>query len=367
MTPARRLLDDCFLHDRDRLKHDEALALIAERAQPVAGIEQVALEDARGRILAEDVRASGPVPGFTNAAVDGYAVAHASFVEGETTLKVTARSVAGRPAPGSVGKNEAARIFTGAVMPEGTDTCIMQEDVSVHGEFITVPARARKGANVRQAGEDLKAGDLAVGAGTRLKPQDVAAIASTGRPGIACRKALTVALVSTGEEIRRPGADLAPGEVYDSNHSLLRALLGHGAARVLDMGIVADDAAAVRISLARAADQADVIVSTGGASRGEPDHIVNAMLEQGRLHAWQLAVKPGRPLAIGQIGRHGIPGAARQPGGGVHDVPPLLPADAGETRRRPLAPAAALSAACRVPLRSQEAGAAGVLARLGRQ
>ncbi len=311
MKPRRRLLDDCFLHDRDRLKHDEALALIAERTQPIAGIEQVALEVAAGRILAEDIRAARAVPGFTNAAVDGYAVAHACLGEGETTLKVTARSAAGSPARGPVGRKETARIFTGAVMPEGTDTCLMQEDVSVHGEFITVPAGARKGANVRNAGEDLKAGEIAVQAGTRLRPQEIAAIASTGRPGIACRKALTVALVSTGEEIRRPGADLAPGQVYDSNHSLLRALLPHGAAKVLDMGIVTDDAAAVRTLLVRCADQADVILSTGGASRGEPDHIVSAMLDEGRLHAWQLAVKPGRPLAIGQIGDTvfmGLPG-----------------------------------------------------------
>jgi molybdopterin molybdotransferase len=311
MSTARRLIDDCFLHDRDRLKHDEALALIAERAQVVAGIEQVALEEAHGRILAEDVRASEPVPGFTNAAVDGYAVAHGSVEDGETRLRVTARSAAGEPARIEVGAGEAARIFTGAAMPEGTDTCIMQEDVAVEGDFIRVPPGVRKGANVRKAGEDLAAGAVAVTAGRRLRPQDLAAIASTGKATVACRLPLKVALLSTGEEIRRPGACLGPGQIYDSNHHLLKALLAPSGAAIIDHGIITDDAGVVRRTIADAAGKAHVIVSTGGASRGEADHIVAAMTELGRLHAWQLAVKPGRPLAIGQIGDTvflGLPG-----------------------------------------------------------
>ena len=215
MSSVRKLLDDCFLHDRDRLKHADALALIAERARVVAAVEEVALEAAPGRILAEDIRADVPVPGFTNAAVDGYAVAHRSLGEGETRLEVTVRSLAGAPARRGLAGQEAARVFTGAVMPEGTDTCIMQEDVSVSGGFIRVPPGIRRGANVRKAGEDLQAGDVAVAAGRRLRPQDVAAIASTGKSSIACRRPLDVALLSTGQEVRRPGAALGPGQVYD--------------------------------------------------------------------------------------------------------------------------------------------------------
>jgi molybdopterin molybdotransferase len=311
MSSTRKLLDDCFLHDRDRLRHDDALALIAGRTQVVAGVEQVTLEAAPGRILAEDIRAGLPVPGFTNAAVDGYAIAHRSLGRGETTLRVTARSLAGVPAQRAPGGHEAVRIFTGAVMPEETDTCIMQEDVAVSGDFIKVAPGIRKGANVRKAGEDLQAGDVAVKAGTRLRPQDIAAIASTGKPSIDCRLPLEVALLSTGQEVKRPGVDLGPGQVYDSNHHLLRALLPQGAARVIDMGIIGDDAAEVRTALVKAAGSADVIISTGGASRGEADHMVAAMVELGKLHAWQLAVKPGRPLAIGQIGDTvflGLPG-----------------------------------------------------------
>ena len=251
------------------------------------------------------------MPGFTNAAVDGYAVAHRSLGEGETRLEVTVRSLAGAPARRGLAGQEAARVFTGAVMPEGTDTCIMQEDVSVSGGFIRVPPGIRRGANVRKAGEDLQAGDVAVAAGRRLRPQDVAAIASTGKSSIACRRPLAVALLSTGQEVRRPGTELGPGQVYDSNHHLLRALLPQTAARIIDLGIIPDDGEAVRAALAGAAEQADVILSTGGASRGEADHIVAAMLELGKLHAWRLAVKPGRPLAIGQIGDTvflGLPG-----------------------------------------------------------
>jgi molybdopterin molybdotransferase len=311
MTGARKLLDDCFLHDRDRLKHGEALALIAERASVVAGTEEVALERAVGRILAEDVRAARPVPGFTNAAVDGYAFALQSQAGAETVLKVTQRSAAGGPEPGPLGTGEAARIFTGAMMPAGADTCVMQEDVSVRGDSIVVPRGLRKGANVRMAGEDLKVGDLAAAAGRRLRPQDIAAIASTGRPAVLCRRPIRVALLSTGEELRRPGAIIARGQVYDSNHYMLRSLLAQTGTVIIDYGILRDEAAKVRAAVRKAAGEADVILSTGGASRGEADQIVAAMLALGTLHAWQLAVKPGRPLAIGQVGDTvflGLPG-----------------------------------------------------------
>jgi molybdopterin molybdotransferase len=311
MSEARKLIDDCFLHDRDRLKHGDALALIAERATVVVGVERVALEQASGRILAEDVRATAPVPGFTNAAVDGYALAHAALGKKETILKVSQRSVAGGPAPSPLGAKETVRIFTGAMMPQGADTCIMQEDVSVKGDTIVVPPGIRKGSNVRKAGEDLKVGDVAATATRRLRPQDIAAIASVGRSSVLCRRPLRVALLSTGEELRRPGVELAQGQVYDSNHHMLRSLLAQTPAQVIDYGILADEVSTVRETIGKAAAAADVLISTGGASRGDADHIVAAMLALGRLHAWQLAVKPGRPLAIGQIGDTvflGLPG-----------------------------------------------------------
>lgn len=307
----RKLLDDCFLHDRDRLRHDDAIALIGERLSPVAEPESVALADAHGRILAEGIFAPRNVPDFTNAAVDGYAFAHASLRTGETRLRVTQRVAAGPRAGERLKPGEAARIFTGAALPEGADTCIMQEDVPVHGDSVIIPAGVMRGINTRKAGEDLKAGDAAAAEGMRLRPQDVAAIASTGRELIACRRRLRVALISTGDEIVRPGRPLAPGQVYDANHHLLTGLLAAADAESIDLGIIADDEGAVRSAIARAAQDCDVILSTGGASRGEADHIVGAIQSLGTLHAWQLAVKPGRPLAMGQIADtvfFGLPG-----------------------------------------------------------
>ena len=306
-----RLLDDCFLHDRDRLRHAEALQLMDERLNIVAGIEEVALTAGLGRVLAEDVIAPRPIPAFANSAVDGYAFAHASLGPEPTRLKLAGRAAAGHAPASALRAGEAARIFTGAVMPEGADSCIMQEDVEVEGEFVIVPPGLKPGANTRMAGEDLKAGELAARTGTRLRPQELSAIASTGRHRIRCYRPLKIALVSTGDEIVRPGAPLGHGQVYDSNHMLLLGLLQTVAAEAVDYGILPDDAAAVRRAVGRAAGECDVILSTGGASRGEADHIVSTIQEMGTLHAWQIAVKPGRPLAMGQIGDcifFGLPG-----------------------------------------------------------
>ena len=311
MSKARRLLDDCFLHDRDRLRHADALRLLDERLEPVAGIEEVLLAEALGRVLAEDVCAPRPIPAFTNSAIDGYAFAHASLKDDATRLRLAGRAAAGHAPVSALKAGEAARIFTGAVMPEGADSCIMQEDVEVEGEFVVVPPGLKPGANTRKAGEDLQEGEPAARTGARLRPQELAAIASTGRDRIRCFRPLRVALVSTGDEIVRPGAPLAHGQVYDSNHVLLLSLLQTVAAETVDFGVLPDDADAVRNAVGRAAEECDVILSTGGASRGEADHIVSTIQELGTLHAWQIAVKPGRPLAVGQIGDtvfFGLPG-----------------------------------------------------------
>ena len=307
----RRLLDDCFLHDRDRLRHADALKLLDERLEPVAGIEDVALDAALGWVLAEDIVAPRPIPAFTNSAVDGYAFAHASLGSDPTRLRLTGRAAAGHASPEPLGPGEAARIFTGAVMPQGADSCIMQEDVEAEGEFVVLPPGLKPGANTRKAGEDLQEGETAARAGARLRPQELAAIASTGRYRIRCYRPLRIALVSTGDEIVRPGAALAHGQVYDSNHALLLGLLHTVAAETVDYGVLPDDAAAVREAVGRAAAECNVILSTGGASRGDADHIVSTIQDLGTLHAWQIAVKPGRPLAVGQIGDtvfFGLPG-----------------------------------------------------------
>ena len=261
MNKARRLMDDCFLHDRDRLKHEDALKLIAERVSRVAEARSIELAEAHGRVVAEDVGAPRDVPDFANAAVDGYAFAHSSLGAGETRLRVGLRIAAGDAAGAVLGPREAARIFTGAPMPGGSDSCVMQEDVRVEGEWITVPLGLKCGANCRRAGEDLKKGEVVVRRGDRLRPQEIAAIASTGRAKIDCFERLRVGLLSTGNELVRPGTELLHGQVYDSNHAMLRGLITASGAEAVDFGIAPDDQISVERLVAQAAEQCHAIVT----------------------------------------------------------------------------------------------------------
>jgi molybdopterin molybdotransferase len=307
---ARKLLDDCFLTDGERMRHDAAIALITSRLVRVAEPEPVPLREAAGRVLAAAVIAPRPVPAFTNAAVDGYAFAHASLATGEP-LRVAMRVQAGETARQALQPGEAARIFTGAPMPEGTDTCVMQEDTETVAAGLVVPPGLKRGANTRKAGEDFAGGAVAAAAGVRLRPQDVAAIAATGAGTVSCFRRLKVALISTGDELLAPGQPYRAGAVYDSNRLMISALLARAGVEALDGGIVPDRPEAVEEAVRGAAAAADVILSTGGASRGEADHIVETISRLGRLTAWQIAVKPGRPLAMGQIGDtvcFGLPG-----------------------------------------------------------
>ena len=313
MTSSRRLLDDCFLHDRDRLRHDDALAILRDRVSATVGHETLDLAAAAGRILADPVRAGQNVPLADNSAVDGYAFAQADHGRTGGRFPVSARIPAGHPSPASLAPGTAARIFTGAVMPAGADTVAMQEDCDLDedGHLVRIPPGLKPGANRRRAGEDLKAGDVLVAPGTRLRPQDIAAIASTGTPRVNVFRPVRIALVSTGDEIRRPGDPLPDGGVYDSNHYLLSGLLAGFGVEIDDLGILPDDAAHLRRTLERAAGEHDAVISTGGASRGEEDHLVEAIDALGTRHMWQLAIKPGRPMNFGQIGdcvTLGLPG-----------------------------------------------------------
>ncbi len=309
---TRKLLDDCFLHDKDRMRHDDAVALILERLPAVAAVETVPLASAHGRVLAQAVASPRNIPAFNNAAVDGYALAGSSLnAGGDTRLDVVMRVAAGHVPEAALQPGQAARIFTGAVMPEGADTCVMQEDATLDGNAVVIPAGLKPGANTRHAGEDVKAGQVILQPGERLRPQDIAAIASTGQGSVEVYVPLKVALISTGDEIVRPGNVLGDGQVYDSNHHLLRGLLQTVGAEPVDYGVIADRREAVEAAVTRAATECDVILTTGGASRGEADFIVETIQKLGSLHAWQLAVKPGRPLAMGQVGDcvfFGLPG-----------------------------------------------------------
>jgi molybdopterin molybdotransferase len=302
----RRLIDDCFLTDSERLRHDDALAILRARIRPVVGTETVPLSQAAGRILAEPVASPRAVPAFDNAAVDGYAFAHADHAAVGGLFPVALRIAAGHPSPEPLPPGSAARIFTGAAMPAGADTVAMQEDCTVTDEAgqarVAIPPGLRRGGNRRKAGEDLEQGALVAAAGQRLRPQEIAAIASTGRAEAAVYRPLSVACVSTGDEIVRPGRPLARGEVYDSNHFLLAALLQTLGCAVTDAGILPDDLPTVRAALSDLAASHDAVLTTGGASRGEEDHLVSALDSLGKRHLWQLAVKPGRPMSFGQIG-----------------------------------------------------------------
>jgi molybdopterin molybdotransferase len=309
---TRKLLDDCFLHDKDRLRHDDAVAMILERLSPVAGVETVPLAQAHGRVLAQTITSARNIPAFNNAAVDGYAFAGRDLrPDAEARLNVVMRIAAGHTPDGVLKPGQAARIFTGAVMPEGADTCVMQEDTTLDGNAVVIPRGLKPGANTRKAGEDVKAGEVMLQPGERLRPQDIAAIASTGSDTVQVFEPLKVALISTGDEIVRPGNPLGDGQVYDSNHHLLRGLLATAGAQATDYGVIADRREDVEAAVGRAAKECNVILTTGGASRGEADFIVETIQKLGSLHAWQLAVKPGRPLAMGQVGDcvfFGLPG-----------------------------------------------------------
>jgi molybdopterin molybdotransferase len=303
-----KLLDDCFLHDGRRLAHAEAIDLLRQRVATVAGRRAIPLAEAAGCILATTAQARQPVPASTNAAVDGYAFAAADYDRSAgSELAVSARIAAGHALEGRLAPGTAVRIFTGAVLPAGLDTIVMQEDVEVAGGAdmprVRIPAGLKAGANVRQAGEDVKLGETLLGPGHLIRPQDLAGLASIGLGEVECFEPLSVAILSSGDEIVRAGsAVLAAGQVYDANAPMLAALVRSAGALAHDLGVLPDRPDAVRAGLADAAQHHHVILTSGGASRGEEDHMVAALDALGRRHLWQLAIKPGRPMSFGQIG-----------------------------------------------------------------
>lgn len=304
---TRKLLDDCFLHDDDRLSHAAALTLLRERVAPVVDTEAVPVDEAAGRILAEAVIAPRDIPAHTNSAVDGYAFAFADYdAEKGSEMPVAGRAAAGHALPDKPAAGTAVRIFTGAAMPEGIDSVVMEEDTETREEggavFVAIPPGLKEGANCRKAGEDVKKGAAMLEPGARLRPQDLATAASAGCAALTCFRRLRVAIVSTGDEVIRPGQPLEDGQVYDANAPMLRALVEMAGAACDDLGVMPDNAETVRARLQEAARDYDVLITSGGASRGEEDHVVETVGALGRLHMWQIAIKPGRPMAFGQIG-----------------------------------------------------------------
>jgi len=301
-----QLSDDCFAFGGDLLTVASALAQIQARVAPVVETETVPLQVAAGRILARDIIATMNLPPHDNSAVDGYAVAHADLTAGRDTLMpVTGRAAAGHPLDRPMRRGEAIRIFTGAPMPEGADTVMMQEDCAFEAGHVLIRPGIRPGANRRYAGEDVAAGEVALPAGRRLRAPDLGLGAALGHRELYVFRPLRVALLSTGDEIRDPGAPLPQGAVYDANRFMLAALLGRFGCAVTDFGIRPDREAALVDALATASAEHDLIVTSGGVSTGEEDHVKSAVERLGTLHFWRLAIKPGRPVALGQVG--GVP------------------------------------------------------------
>ena len=291
---------------------DEAVGLIADRIDKVEEIETVALADADGRILAHDVTAPLPLPPFTNSAVDGYAVASRDLPKSEAeTFPVLGRVQAGASPDDAIKARHAVRIFTGAPMPEGADTVFMQEDVRLEDNKVVLPGGLKPGANVRPAGEDVPIGHATLKAGQRLRPQDVALIAAFGLTGIEVRRRVRVAVFSTGNELVSPGEARAAPQLFDSNRFMLMAMLRRLGCDVSDLGIFSDEQASLANALQRVAGEHDLLLTTGGVSTGEEDHVKAAVESAGKLVLWRMAIKPGRPVAMGVIGGTpfvGLPG-----------------------------------------------------------
>ncbi|MGA9005318.1 MAG: gephyrin-like molybdotransferase Glp [Xanthobacteraceae bacterium] len=297
-----QLTDDCFAFNGPLLPVDEAERLIAERIAPIDGHESVALRTAGGRVLAGDVVAPVNVPPFDNSAVDGFAVrADGLAANGETRLAIVDRITAGHASDRALRAGEAIRIFTGSPMPRDADTVFMQEDCRIEGDHVTVPPGLKRGANRRFAGEDMKAGAVALPAGRRLSVQHLALAAALGLTKLDMCRRVRVAIFSTGDEIVEPGSALPRAALYDSNRYLLASLLARYGAEVTDLGILSDDAKELARGLASAAANHDLVLTSGGVSTGEADHVREAVESVGRLVFWRVAIKPGRPVAMGVL------------------------------------------------------------------
>ncbi|HEY5642123.1 MAG TPA: gephyrin-like molybdotransferase Glp [Woeseiaceae bacterium] len=299
-------------HSGRALRLADALARILAEARPVSGAETLAVRSALGRVLHADVVSAINVPSHINSAMDGYAVRAADLSGGdETRLAVIGVAAAGRPFAGETGQGQCVRIMTGAPLPDGTDTVVMQELVTRDGDVAIFSGARRQGEHVREAGEDIHVGEVAVSAGTLLMPAEIGILASLGISEVSVYRRPRVAFFSTGDELRSVGEALGEGQIYDSNRYTLYGMLTRLGVEVIDMGVVRDDRDAVERAFEAAARQADAIVTTGGVSVGDADYVTQMLERTGSVGFWKVAMKPGRPLAFGRIGDalfFGLPG-----------------------------------------------------------
>jgi molybdopterin molybdotransferase len=300
------------MSSKNTLTVGEARRTLLDTLSPITGWEAVPIRRALERILYRDIVAPFDVPAHTNSAMDGYAVRIGDLAAAaDTRLSVVGTALAGNPFSGLVGAGQAVRIMTGAVLPHGADTVVVQECVRVDGDVVAVPPGQEAGQNVRLAGEDLARGKPALAAGKRLGPAEIGLLASLGIGEVTVRRRLRVAFFSTGDEVASINRPLGPGEVYDSNRYTLYGLLTRLGVDLLDMGVVRDDPAALEQALSEASTQADVILTSGGVSVGDADYIRELTSRLGDVKFWKLDIKPGRPMAFGRIGNawlFGLPG-----------------------------------------------------------
>ncbi|MDD5297562.1 MAG: molybdopterin molybdotransferase MoeA [Rhodocyclaceae bacterium] len=291
------------------ISFEDAKSRLLTLARPVADTEVLDLADAMGRTLATDLASPMDVPPFTNSAMDGYALRACDVPAVGTRLKVSLRIAAGQ-AGGTLASGTTARIFTGAPLPDGADTVVMQEDCLTEGDEVLIQRIPKAGQHVRTRAGELRVGQAILSSGTRLTPACLGLAASVGIGRVEVKRRLRVAIFFTGSELRVPGETLAPGQIYNSNRYVMRGFLQQMGAEILDLGIIPDDREATREAIRRAAG-ADVILTSGGMSVGEEDYVTSVVKEEGRLDVWKIAIKPGKPLAFGTVGEAafvGLPG-----------------------------------------------------------
>jgi molybdopterin molybdotransferase len=296
----------------EALTYGDALEQILAEAPPVTGAETLAVRSALGRVLRPDIVSRIDVPSHTNSAMDGYALNGSELAgNGETRVNVIGTAAAGRPFTGDVGAGECVRIMTGAPMPANTDTVVIQEQVTRDGDTAILQGGQETGQNVRQAGEDIGAGDVALRAGTRLMPAELGMLASLGVSEASVYRRPRVAFFSTGDELRSVGEPLDTGEIYDSNRYTLYGMLTRLGVDVVDMGVVRDERDTVEQAFAEAASVADAIVTSGGVSVGDADYVTETLQQKGSVGFWKVAIQPGRPFTFGRMGDalfFGLPG-----------------------------------------------------------
>ena len=295
-------------HDSLAKSVADARDTILAASLPVQGTESIHLGNALGRVLATDIHAPANVPAWSNSAMDGYAL---RSMDGDAVRRIIGQSFAGHSFKGHVGAGECVRIMTGAMVPEGADAVLIQEQAEVHADQVTPQVVSKTGANIRQPGEDLQAGTLALEAGTWLRPAQIGLLASLGVAELAVYRRLRVAFFSTGDELRPLGSALGSGQIYDSNRYALHGMLQRLDCEILDLGRIVDDPEQIEVALHSAATMADMVISTGGVSVGDADYIAELLGRLGTINFWKINMKPGRPLAFGQLGDatfFGLPG-----------------------------------------------------------